>query len=231
MTSGSQILSWPPHPVTGIPLLTTAMAIVPAAGSLWFCNSGGNRGMFDQLLLGMTMLMLVTVLSSSGGTGGAVLAQVFFMRLPGTSRGRCEEEIMERSSRHHPPRPLSEMARSVNSTTTVGNHRGLMVPADIPASRRGPPGGDLPGTAGGILPCRLHLTPKGDCTVKGRAPRRREFSSAVVSATVSGIHVVTHAPVLLLPGGARAGFRSIGGDAVPPKLKPGTATQGSLTTS
>ena len=70
--------------------------------------------MFEQLLLGMTMLMLVAVLSSSGGTGGAVLAQVFFMRLPGTSRGRCEKEMMERSSRHHPPRPLSEMAKFAN---------------------------------------------------------------------------------------------------------------------
>ena len=172
--------------------------------------------MFEQLLLGMTMLMLAAVLSSSGETGGAVLAQVLFTRLPGTSRGRCEKEIMERSSRHHPPRPLSEMARSVHSTTTVGNHLGLMVPTDVAASRRGPPGGALPGTAGGILPGRLHHTPKGGRTVKGRAPLMRGFSSAGVSAAVSGIHVAAHAPVLLLPGGARAGFRPVIGDAVPP---------------
>ena len=134
---------------------------------------------------------------------------------------------MERSSRHPLPRTFSEMVKFTISTTTMGNLSRAVVPTDVAASSRGPPGGNRLGTAGGILPSLLHHTSEGGRIVTGRSPSLRRSSSVGISASVSGNKMVARAPVLSQPGGARAGFRPIVGDPVPPKLRRGPDTRGS----
>ena len=116
------------------------------------------------ILISIFLLLLMGAKNSSnksnvlrGGILGrrAILARVFFMRLPQPSRGRCENESVEHSQFHDPLHLLIEMAYP--------------------------------------------------------------------------IHSAVHAPVLLLPGGARAGFCSIGGDGVLPKWTPGPEIPGPLT--